>query len=149
MNIVLLYYEGSDLMNPNYNRNYSRDQVEAILTTIQECIMRKHYSLSKNDKRRENIEFINHYNLSSSRQKDILLKIEPDDFCYSLQNTNPGYKHEVLYVFCPQIMLFNFEGTEELVDIYTKFNIINYGSGKHTIVISFHKRNKPLDYLLR
>src|SRR5665647_1493002 len=97
MNIVLLYHEGSDVMNPNYNRNYSRDQVEAILTTIQECIMRKHYSLSKNDKRRENIEFINHYNLSSSRQKDILLKIEPDDFCYSLQNTNPGYKHEVLY----------------------------------------------------
>lgn len=136
-------------MNPHYNTNYSREQVEAILATIQECIMRQNYSLSKNDKRQENSDFIRRYNLSTARQKDILLKIEPEDFCYSLQNTKPGYQHEVLYVFCPQIRLFNFDGDEEQVDIYTKFNIIAYSSGKHTIVISFHQRNKPLDYRFR
>jgi hypothetical protein len=46
-------------------------------------------------------------------------------------------------------MLFNFSGEEELVDIYTKFNIIDVASGKRAIVISFHKRNKPIDYLFR
>lgn len=136
-------------MNPHYHKNYSRKQVEAILSTIQECIMRKHYSLSRNDQRSENNEFIKRYNLSTARQKDILLKIEPEDFCYSLKNTKPGYQHEILYVFCPQIMLFNFDGVEEQVDIYTKFNIIEHDSGKHTVVISFHQRNKPLDYRFR
>jgi len=47
------------------------------------------------------------------------------------------------------MMLFNFDGEEELVDIYTKFNIIDYDSGKRVIAISFHKRNKPLDFLFR
>ncbi len=52
-------------------------------------------------------------------------------------------------MFCPQVMLFNFSGKEELVDIYTKFNIIDLASGNRVVVISFHKRNKPIDYLLR
>jgi hypothetical protein len=31
----------------------------------------------------------------------------------------------VLYVFCPQLIVFNFDGIEELVNIYTKFNLID------------------------
>lgn len=72
-----------------------------------------------------------------------------EDFCHTLQNTELGFEHEVLYVFCPRVMLFNFEGNEEFVDIYTKFNIIDLNLGKRVIVISFHKRNKPIDYLFR
>jgi hypothetical protein len=75
------------------------------------------------------------------------LKIAPEDFCHTLQNTNLGFEHEVLYVFCPRVMLFNFEDNEELVDIYIKFNIIDLNGGKRVVVISFHKRNKPIDYL--
>ena len=67
----------------------------------------------------------------------------------SLQNTKVGFEHEVLYVFCPQVTLFNFDGIEELVDIYTKFNLIDSGSRKRVVVISFHKRNKSIDYLFR
>jgi|SRR5665647_1059577 len=136
-------------MNPYYNQNYTMKQIEAILQIIQGCVRRNRYIISKNENRSENIEFINNYNLSSAKQKDILLKIEPNDFCHSLQNTNLGFEHEILYVFCPQMMLFNFDGEEELVDIYTKFNIIDYDSGKRVIAISFHKRNKSLDYLFR
>ncbi|NLY19228.1 MAG: hypothetical protein GX045_09855, partial [Clostridiaceae bacterium] len=32
---------------------------------------------------------------------------------------------------------------------YTKFNLIDSESGKRVVVISFHKRNKPIDYLFR
>lgn len=102
-----------------------------------------------NENRQENIDFINEYNLISKKQSEILLKIEPEDFCHTLQNTNLGFEHEILYVFCPQVMLFNFSGEEELIDIYTKFNIIDVASGKRVVVISFHKRNKPIDYLFR
>ncbi|MFZ3100905.1 MAG: hypothetical protein WA113_01605 [Desulfitobacteriaceae bacterium] len=136
-------------MNQYYNQHYTKEQIEIILQTIQDCIRRNRYIISKNENRSENIEFINNYNLSTAKQKDILLRIEPDDFCHSLQNTNLGFEYETLYVFCTQIMLFNFDGEEELVDIYTKFNIIEYDAGKRVIAISFHKRNKPLDYLFR
>ena len=62
---------------------------------------------------------------------------------------NPGFEHEILYVFCPQRTLFNALGEEEFVDMYTKFNIIEYGDNKRVIVVSFHKRNKPIGYLFR
>ena len=116
-------------MNPHYNQNYSREEIENILAKIKECI--------------------NEYNIRSDRQKSILMQIKVEDFCHSLQNTKIGYEYEVLYVFVPQVQLFNAEGKEELVDLYTKFNVLNLPSGRKTVVVSFHKRNKPIDYLFR
>ena len=136
-------------MNSYYNRGYSQEQITAILQTIQDCIRANNYTIAQNENRQENIELINNYNLTSERRKQILLKIQPEDFCHSLKNTKLGFEHEVLYVFCPQVMLFNFDGNEELVDIYTKFNIIDIHTGKRVVVVSFHKRNKPIDYLFR
>ena len=40
-----------------------------------------------------------------------------------LLHKNPGFEHEVLYVFCPQTELAYGEAVEA-VDIYSKFNII-------------------------
>lgn len=131
------------------NYKYSRSEIEVILSIIQECIVKNHFSVSKNKNRQENIEFIKKYNLTIARQKDILLKIEPEDFCYAMQNKKQGFHHEILYVFCPQILLFNFDGKEDLIDIYVKFNIIEYEEKKHTVVISFHQRNKKIDYQFR
>ena len=136
-------------MNSHYNQKYTREQIEAIVGIIKDCVRTNRYSISRNENRTENIDFINNYNLSSAKQKDILLKIEIEDFCHSLQNTNAGFEHEMLYVFCPQVTLFNFDIEEKLIDIYIKFNIIEYASGKRVIAISFHKRNKDIDYLFR
>lgn len=77
------------------------------------------------------------------------MKIKTDDFCHSLQNTKIGYEYEILYVFVPQVDLINADGEEETVDVYTKFNVIDLPSGSRTVVISFHKRNKSIDYLFR
>ena len=132
-------------MNPNYNQNYTKEDIENILYIIKECIKSNKYTISFNQNRQENIEFVNDYNIRSDKQKRILLNIKVDDFCHSLQNTNAGYEHEVLYVFVPQVSLFNIEDIEEVVDIYTKFNIIDYGDTSRTIVISFHKCNKMID----
>ena len=136
-------------MNQYYKQNYTKERISSVLDTILDCVREKRYIISKNQNRQENKDFIKEYNLTSKKQRDILLKIEPEDFCHTLQNTNLGFEHEVLYVFCPQIMLFNFSGEEELVDVYTKFNIIDVEKEKRVVVISFHKRNKPIDYCFR
>ena len=136
-------------MNPHYNQNYSREEIKDILAKIKECVTGGKYTISLNEKRRENIDFINEYNIRSDRQKSILMQIEVEDFCHSLQNTKIGYEHEILYVFVPQVQLFNADSEKETVDLYTKFNVLDLPSGKRTVVISFHKRNKPIDYLFR
>ena len=136
-------------MNSHYNQNYTRKDIDAILAKIKSCVEKNRYTISLNENRQENIDFINEYNIRSDKQKAILMQIETDDFWHSLQNTKFGYEYEVLYVFVPQVQLFNPDGEEETVDVYTKFNVIDLPSGNRVVVISFHKRNKPIDYLFR
>ncbi|MCR5824929.1 MAG: hypothetical protein K6G54_00030 [Oscillospiraceae bacterium] len=136
-------------MNPHYNQNYTREEIDAVLAKIKSCVEKDRYTISLNENRQENIAFINEYNIRSDRQKSILMQIETDDFCHSLQNTKIGYEYEVLYVFVPQVSLYDAEGEEETVDVYTKFNVIDLPSGSRAVVVSFHKRNKPIDYLFR
>ena len=116
---------------------------------IKNCVSNDKYTVVQNANRQENIKFIQKYNLNISKIKKTLLSIKIEDFCHSLQNTKIGYKHEVLYVFCSQNILFDASGKEELTDIYIKFNIIEYANNKRVITISFHKRNKPIDYAFR
>lgn len=133
-------------MSQHYNQNYTKEEIEKILLIIKNCVLSNRYIISKNENRQENIDFIYNYNLLSEKQKDILLKIQYDDFCHTLNNPKLGYEHEILYVFCHRTLLYNIIGEEEVVDIYLKFNIIDYENGKKVITISFHKRNKPIDY---
>lgn len=136
-------------MDSHYNQNYTREEIDAILAKIKSCVEKNRYTISLNENRQENIDFINEYNIRSDRQKSILMQIETEDFCHSLQNTKIGYEYEVLYVFVPQVHLFNADGEGETVDVYTKFNVIDLPSGSRAVVISFHKRNKPIVYLFR
>lgn len=136
-------------MNPYYNQNYKREQIDAILDKIKDCVVNNKYTIALNENRQENIDFINEYNIRSDRQKSILLQLRTEDFCHKLQNTKIDFEHEVLYVFVPQVQLFNADEEEETVDIYTKFNVIDMSNGSRTVVISFHKPNKPFDYLFR
>ena len=136
-------------MNSHYNQNYTKQEIDEILDKVKNCVYNNRYTISLNENRQENIDFINEYNIYSNKQKKILLQLEVEDFCHSLQNTKPGYEYEVLYVFVPQVNLFNAEGVEEKVDIYIKINIIYMSNGSRTIVISFHKRNKAITYLFR
>jgi len=136
-------------MDLYYNQNYTREQIDVILEKIKMCVKARRFVISQNDKRQENIDFIEEYNIRSKQQSLILLQISTEDFCHSLQNINLGFEHEVLYVFMPRIQLFNADGKEETVDVYTKFNLIDMADGTRAVVISFHKPNKPIDYLFR
>ncbi len=135
-------------MNLHYNQNYTREEIEIVLSKIKQCISSNHYTISLNENRQENINFINEYNIRNNKQKSILMQIKVEDFCHSLQNTKFGYEYEVLYVFAPQVQLFSANG-EETVNIYIKFNVIDLPSGCSTVVISFHKLNRKINYLFR
>jgi hypothetical protein len=130
----------------HYNQEHSYKDISNVLKIIQDNIRNNRFSISKNENRQENIDFIYEYKLTSKKQKDILLRIKPEDFCHSLRNLNPGYEYETLYVFCYRCKLFNSEMDESVVDIYIKINILEFDKGIQIIVISFHKRNKPISY---
>ncbi|MBU3217235.1 hypothetical protein LL033_25180 (plasmid) [Clostridium estertheticum] len=132
----------------HYNENYTKQEIDVLLLKIKDCVNRNKFTVEQNKNRQENKKLIENYNLSHSKIKAILLNIETTDFCYSLQNKKIGYEYEILYVFCPQRTLFNILGEEEFVDIYTKFNIIEYDNNI-VYTVSFHKKNKLINYLFR
>lgn len=137
------------MLSPHYNQNYTKKQVDAILQEIRECVINDNWTIAQNFNRAENIAFIQEYNITHEKQRRILLQIKVEDFCHSLRNTKPGYEKEILYVFCPQVTLYNVEDEEKNPDVYIKFNIIEFETGSRVVVISFHERNKPIIYLFR
>lgn len=136
-------------MSQFYNQNYTKAQISAVLQKIQECVGAGKYSIAQNENRAENTALIREYNLTSEKQRHILLQIEIEDFCHTLKNTKLGFEHEILYVFCSRVTLYNFEDEEKQLDLYTKFNIIDLPTGSRVVVISFHERNKPVKFLFR
>lgn len=136
-------------MNPNYNQNYTREEVDKLVCNIHQCVEGGCYTISLNENREKNRRFIDTYNLRIDKQKSILLGITTDDFCYSLENTNPGYEHETLYVFGPTVQLHDADDTPKDVSIYTKFNLLHTTNGKQVFVISFHEPERPLEYLFK
>ena len=121
------------------NQYYTREVIDAVLARSKSCNQNNRYTISLNENRRENIDFINEYNLCSDRQRSIFMQIEIDDFCYFLQNTEMGYEHEVLYAFVSQVQLFNAEGEAETVDVYMKFNVIHVPFGSWVVVVAVYK----------
>jgi hypothetical protein len=136
-------------LNPHYNQNYTLKQIEEILKIIQDCIRNDKYIISLNKNRIENIEFVRKYRLEIEARKNILLSINPTDFCHALQDRRIGFEHKTLYVFCPCRKLTNTFREKEWVDIYIKFTIDDCDIYKQVITISFHKRNKPIQYLFK
>ena len=130
-------------------QNYNKEMVAWLLKEIQSCVSQDKFIISQNDNRQENIEFIQEYNFTHQKQKDLLLSIEIDDFCYTMPNRNKNFPADILYLFCPQRTLNTALGEEEVVDIYIKCDPLIYDDNKHIIVISFHKRKEPLTYAFR
>lgn len=91
----------------HYNQSYTKEAIELVLKKIKSCIRNDRFFISLNENRKENINFINEYNVHSTKQKNILLQLKTEDFCHTLQNTKIGFEYEVLYVFVPQVQLFN------------------------------------------
>ncbi len=129
--------------------NFTPDDIKKYLEKFRRCVLESRYTISLNQNRQENIDFIEDYKINSKKEKEILLGIQYDDFCYAVDNDKEEYAHEVLYIFCKQHDL-DYWGTLEAVDIYLKINMTQTRKGDdYSIVVSFHKRNLDLNYLFR
>lgn len=124
-------------------------KVKEYLIKFKKAIIAGNYKIALNENRIENINFIEDYKIDSKKEKEILLDIQYDEFCYAVDNENENFAHEILYIFCKHKEL-DYWGTLEKVDIYIKINMIETWKGvDYVFIVSFHKRNKPIEYLFK
>lgn len=67
-------------MNPHYNQNYTKEEIDVILEKIKSCVGNNKYTIALNENRQENIDFINEYNIRSNKQKASYCNLEPKIF---------------------------------------------------------------------
>ncbi|HEX9027434.1 MAG TPA: hypothetical protein VF839_13335 [Clostridium sp.] len=130
-------------------KEYSKEQIENLIEIIRDCVRENRYTISLEDNKLENIQFIEEYNINEKKRVNILFDLDYKDFCYGLQNLKNGVEQNNLYVFCIQKELYNIEDKKELVDIYFKFNIICNEEEEYNTLVSLHKRNKPITYVFK
>lgn len=130
-----------------HNKDYKIEDITNIIERLRDCVRHGKYTISLNEKRKENQEFIETYNIRTSKQKEILEQITEYDFCYSMNSIRPGYESQILYLFAPTVSLFNDYDQEEKIQLYIKIRFTTQRSSENTIVISFHKANYPLPRL--
>ena len=130
-------------------KEYSKEQIENLIEIIRDCVRENRYTISLEDNKLENIQFIEEYNINEKKRVNILFDLDYKDFCYGLQNLKNGVEQNNLYVFCIQKELYNIEDKKELVDIYFKFNIICNEAEEYNTLVSLHKRNKPITYVFK
>lgn len=139
----------SPSLEPQINKSFTVDEIKAYLVTFKKLIFEDKYTIAQNENRKENIDFIEDFKIDTKKEKQILLGLEYDDFCYALDNKNPKFAHEKLYVFCKTRELDNW-GQLESIEIYIKINLTQTRKGDNVIiVVSFHKLNKPISYLFK
>lgn len=127
----------------------TQDEIKAYLSKFRKFILDGKYSIAQNENRQENIEFIEDYKIDTKKEKEILLGIQYDDFCYAVDNDNEEFSHEILYIFC-KCQELDYWGTLENVDVYIKINMTQIRNGDDFVyIVSFHKRNKPIEYLFK
>ncbi|WP_017208911.1 hypothetical protein [Clostridium beijerinckii] len=130
-------------------KDYSKEQIRNLVEIIKDCVREDMYTISLEENKAENIQFIEEYNINEKKRISILCDIDYKDFCYGLQNVKNGVEQNNLYVFCLQKELYNVEDKREIVDIYLKFNVICNEVNSSRVLVSLHKRNKPITYLFR
>ena len=130
-------------------KDYSEEQIKNLIDIIKECVRENRYTISLEENKFENIQFLEEYNINEKKRINILFDLHYKDFCYGLQNMKDGIEQNNLYVFCIQKELYNIEGKKALIDIYLKFNIMCNEAEDYRLLVSLHQRNKPITYLFR
>ena len=130
-------------------KDYSEEQIKNLIETIKDCVRENRFTISLEDNKLENIQFMQEYNINEKKRINILFDLDYKDFCYALQNLKDGVEQNNLYIFCVQRELYNIEDKKEIVDIYLKFNMICNEIEEYRILVSMHKRNKPITYVFK
>lgn len=124
--------------------NFTKEKIEEYIKKVKELVQRNKFKISDIN-RDKNANFINKYHLSGKKRKEMLLELETSDFCYAVDDYNSDDK---LYVFSREYELDNW-GIYEKVQVYIKINIKKISSIEYAIIISFHEREKNINFLFK
>lgn len=129
--------------------DFTKEHIKKYLDKLKRLVLEGNYLIPTNKNRSENLNFNETYKINTKKEKEILMSIQFDDFCYAVDNENAAYPNERLYVFCKEYELDNW-GDVESVEIYAKCNLLQTVRGDDfLVVVSFHKLNKPIKRLFR
>ena len=113
--------------------------INQYLSRMKELVQIGHYTISRNENRQANIDFIEKYRINTKKEKKILWSLTLNDFHKRLDNDNLSYPDEKLYVFIKKVTLDNWGFLEE-VELYIKMNLAQNKKGQEfLIVVSFHE----------
>lgn len=127
--------------NTSKYTNHTKEEIEVFLEEVKKNIRKGKFVVCLTSKNEKNREFVNKYNLSSNKQKQMLIELEANDFCYSADDYNNP--EEKLYVFCREYELNNW-GTIEKKEVYVK---IVQKDNNFVVIISFHEPEKKIKKL--
>ncbi len=121
--------------------NHTKEEIEEYLENVKRNINSGNFIVQNTSKREKNRKFIEKYRLDSNKQRKMIISLQVQDFCYSVDNYNDT--SERLYIFCKEYELDNW-GTIENVEVYMKIVI---KKNDFIVVISFHEPEKKINRL--
>lgn len=121
--------------------NHTRKEIDEYLKIVKNSVKADRFIVCTTQKNEKNRRFLEEYKLTKDKQKQMLIKLETNDFCYSADDYNNP--QERLHIFCREYELNNW-GTKENVKVYIK---IAKKKKDFIVIISFHKPEKYIKKL--
>lgn len=118
-----------------------------MLEIIKNCVRFDRFIISLGKNRKENQQFIDEYNLTTNKQKQIMLNLNIDDFCYATRDIKNH--NDILYVFAPIVLLKDIENVSIRITMYIKNKIIKDDGINNLVIISFHALNNYIEYAFK
>lgn len=97
--------------------NFTSEEISDYLDDFHQCIDKGNYRISLNKNRKKNKDFIYKYKIDTGKEVEIFNSLTYKDFCYAVDNNNPRYSDEILYVFKKRYKLDSW-GSYKEIDIY-------------------------------
>lgn len=117
----------------------SKEEIASYLNEVKALISLDNYNIEFNDNRKKNQDLFIKYVIDENRAKKILLDLDVMDFVEILDNDNPLYKDEKLYVFGKNIQALERYGSNDInLLLYIKMNKLD----EYVIIVSFHETSK-------
>ncbi len=121
--------------------DHTRNEIAEYLKIVKKSVNAGNFIVSSSNNRLANMNFIEKYKITINKQKKMIISLEIEDFCYSVDNYNNP--KERLYVFSKEYELNNW-GTIEKINIYIKTVIKD---NEFIVIISFHELEKNIKKL--
>lgn len=112
-------------------------EIENILITLKAMLKDSKTRLNICETRDKNYVFCYLYNITKEYIKEVLSKLEVNDFIEATENTNPNFPKELLYIFTKTVVLTDAKGEERIIQLYIKFSFNE--KKKYIVTVSFHE----------